>query len=68
MAEGRGEKGNDEEFVSRGGSMVVGPQGDILAGPKWEVDDDTLLTVDVDFEDCERGRLDLGCGGQLFEE
>ena len=52
-----------EEFVSRGGSCIVGPDGSVLAGPLWEVEDGGLLSVAVDFEDCERGRLDLDVAG-----
>jgi nitrilase len=37
--------------------------GDVLAGPLWEVEDGGLLVVEVDFEDCERGRLDLDVAG-----
>ncbi|KAI8932864.1 hypothetical protein NX059_010345 [Plenodomus lindquistii] len=51
-----------EEYVSRGGSMIVSPLGDVLAGPVWEKEDELLISV-VDFEDCERGRLDLDVGG-----
>lgn len=36
----------------------------MLAGPLWEVEDGGLLICrDVDFEDCERGRLDLDVAG-----
>ena len=52
-----------EDFVSRGGSCIVGPDGSVLAGPMWEVEDGGLLSVEVDFEDCERGRLDLDVAG-----
>ena len=50
------------EFVSRGGSCMVGPQGNVLAGPVWEKEDE-LLVSEVDFEDCERGRLDFDAAG-----
>ncbi|ORY13867.1 carbon-nitrogen hydrolase [Clohesyomyces aquaticus] len=53
----------DEEFVSRGGSCVISPMGEVLAGPLWEVEDGGLLIVEADFEDCERGRLDLDVAG-----
>lgn len=55
-----GEKRND--FVSRGGSCIVSPTGAVIAGPSWEKEDD-LLTVEIDFDDCIRGRLDLDVGG-----
>ena len=52
-----------EEFVCRGGSCVIGPFGQVLQEPLWEVEDDGLLIQEVDFEDCERGRLDLDVAG-----
>ena len=52
-----------EEFVCRGGSCIVGPDGTVLAGPLWEEEEGGLLSVKVDFEDCERGRLDLDVAG-----
>jgi nitrilase len=51
-----------DEFVSRGGSMIVSPLGEVLAGPIWE-EEDELLVAEVDFEDCERGRLDFDSAG-----
>ncbi|MCJ1454231.1 hypothetical protein MMC28_004583 [Mycoblastus sanguinarius] len=53
----------DDEFVSRGGSCIISPTGSVLAGPLWEVEDGGLLIATVDFEDCERGRLDLDVAG-----
>lgn len=50
------------EFLSRGGSSIVSPFGDVLAGPQWE-DPDGLVYADVDFRDCIRGRLDLDAAG-----
>ena len=54
---------SDEEYVCRGGSCIISPTGAVLAGPLWEVEDDGLLIATVDFEDCERGRLDLDVAG-----
>ena len=51
------------EFVSRGGSCIVDPIRSTLAGPLWDVEDGGVLTAVVDFEDCERGRLDLDVAG-----
>lgn len=50
------------EFLSRGGSSIVSPFGDVIAGPQWE-DPDGLVYADVDFRDCIRGRLDLDAAG-----
>lgn len=49
-------------FLSRGGSSIVSPFGDVLAGPQWE-DDEGIIYSDVDFDDCIRGRLDLDAAG-----
>ena len=57
------QESSDEEYVSRGGSCIISPTGAVLAGPLWEVEDGGLLIVTVDFEDCERGRLDLDVAG-----
>ncbi|KAK6845439.1 nitrilase [Apiospora arundinis] len=51
-----------DSFVSRGGSSIVSPFGDVIAGPQWE-DDQGIIYADVDFEDCIRGRLDLDAAG-----
>lgn len=52
-----------DEFVSRGGSCIIGPMGKVLAGPLWDVDEGGLLVTEVDFDDCERGKLDLDVSG-----
>lgn len=49
-------------WVCRGGSCIVDPFGDVLAGPQWE-DDQGLIYADVDFRDCIKGRLDLDAAG-----
>ncbi|KAI0014935.1 hypothetical protein F4780DRAFT_132330 [Xylariomycetidae sp. FL0641] len=60
---GNDQKGaNQQDFVSRGGSCIVSPFGDVLAGPQWE-DDTGIIYADVDFDDCIRGRLDLDAAG-----
>jgi nitrilase len=51
-----------DEFVCRGGSCIISPLGDILQPSLWEVEDG-LLVQKVDFEDCERGRLDMDVAG-----
>ncbi|KAJ6003259.1 hypothetical protein N7451_005806 [Penicillium sp. IBT 35674x] len=65
-------------YVCRGGSSIVGPMGEVLAGPIWEISvDDTIDAEDaassqnheglaiseIDLEDCERGRLDMDVAG-----
>jgi nitrilase len=62
FAQSQAPSSDGEEFVSRGGSCIISPLGEVLAGPLWEAEDE-LLVVEVDFEDCERGRLDFDAGG-----
>ncbi|KAI1328083.1 carbon-nitrogen hydrolase [Xylariaceae sp. FL0255] len=50
------------KFASRGGSSIVSPFGEVLAGPQWE-DDSGIIYADVDFTECVRGRLDLDVAG-----
>jgi nitrilase len=52
-----------DDFVSRGGSCIIGPRGQILVEPLWEVEEGGLIIQDVDFDDCDRGRLDLDVAG-----
>lgn len=51
-----------DNFLTRGGSSIISPTGDVIAGPQWE-DDHGIIYADVDFEDCIRGRLDLDTAG-----
>ena len=44
-----------------GGSVIIGPLGDILAGPLRE--GEGVLTAEVDLDDCVRGKLDLDVVG-----
>ncbi|KAJ4288597.1 hypothetical protein N0V90_011834 [Kalmusia sp. IMI 367209] len=53
---------NADDFVCRGGSCIISPFGEVITGPLWEKEDEMLVT-EVDFEDCERGRLDLDVAG-----
>lgn len=58
-----GSGGGGDDFVCRGGSCIAGPMGQALVEPLWEVEDGGLLIHEADFEDCERGRLDLDVAG-----
>jgi nitrilase len=51
-----------DRWASRGGSCIIGPMGQVLQGPLWE-DDENILSAEVDFDDCERGRLDFDAAG-----
>lgn len=50
-------------WACRGGSCIVGPMGEVLQGPLWERDDGSILSAEVDFDDCERGHLDFDAAG-----
>ncbi|KAI9825369.1 MAG: hypothetical protein M1819_000535 [Sarea resinae] len=52
----------DEDFVCRGGSCIIGPLGEVLVDPVWEAEDE-LIAVEVDFDECEKGRLDMDVAG-----
>jgi nitrilase len=52
-----------DKWACRGGSCIIGPMGEVLEGPLWEKEDGTLLITEVDFDDCERGRLDFDAAG-----
>ncbi|OAA55773.1 Nitrilase/cyanide hydratase and apolipoprotein N-acyltransferase [Niveomyces insectorum RCEF 264] len=56
------EKETTSEFTTRGGSAIVSPFGDVVAGPQWD-DAEGIIFADVDFDDCIRGRLDIDVGG-----
>lgn len=72
------DKYDGDEYVCRGGSCIVGPLGEVLSEPIWEVSTDdvtdandpndpamaaALSITEIDVEDCERGRLDLDVAG-----
>jgi nitrilase len=46
-----------DAVVSRGGSCIVGPLGDVLAGPDYE--GETILVADVDRAEIARAKLDF---------
>jgi len=55
-------QGNDPSTVLiRGGSVIVGPLGDVLAGPVY--DREAVLTADIDPADTIRGKYDLDVAG-----
>lgn len=58
LAEGEG----PEDYVSRGGSCIISPLGEVLSGPIWK-EEDNLSVIEADFDDCDRGRLDLDVAG-----
>ena len=54
--------GNDPATVmSRGGSCIISPLGEILAGPNYE--EECILTADIDLADIARGKFDFDAVG-----
>lgn len=49
------------EVICRGGSLIVSPLGDVLAGPVW--DREETLFADLDLNDVIRGKMDLDVAG-----
>jgi nitrilase len=50
-----------EAVLMRGGSMIVGPLVNVLAGPHF--DGETILTADIDTDDMTRAHFDLDVNG-----
>lgn len=64
------DRGEDSAMIA-GGSLIVSPLGDVLAGPA--LDGEALLTAEVDLNDIVRARFDLDVTGhyaraELFRE
>jgi nitrilase len=49
------------EILCRGGSAIVGPLGDLLAGPLYDVEG--ILTADLDLDELTRARFDFDVVG-----
>lgn len=50
-----------KKVVSRGGSCIISPLGEILAGPNYE--EECILTADIDLGDIARGKFDFDAVG-----
>jgi nitrilase len=51
----------DDAIISRGGSCIVGPLGQILVGPVYDAE--TILLADLDLNDIVRSKLDFDVTG-----
>jgi len=49
------------DVVIRGGSVIVSPMGEVLAGPVY--DEEAILLADLDMDDIRRGKFDLDVVG-----
>ena len=56
-----GELARQPEVMCRGGSVIVSPLGEVLAGPLW--DREGILTADLDLGEVSRSRLDFDVVG-----
>lgn len=52
---------NPETVLIRGGSVIVNPLGEIIAGPIY--DREAIITADIDLDDVIRGKYDLDVAG-----
>jgi nitrilase len=52
---------SDAEPVIRGGSVIIGPLGDVLAGPIY--DREAILVADIDPQETVRAKFDLDVAG-----
>ncbi|MEH2513819.1 nitrilase [Nitrobacteraceae bacterium AZCC 1564] len=50
-----------DDVLMRGGSMIVGPLGNIIAGPDFS--GETILTADIDMDDITRAQFDHDVNG-----
>ena len=53
--------GGTDAVVTRGGSCIVNPLGEVIAGPVY--DEEAILTADIDLGDTIRGKFDLDVVG-----
>ena len=58
---GRADLENQPEEMSRGGSIIVSPLGQVLAGPLFGAEG--ILVADLDLDDIARGKLDFDAVG-----
>ena len=50
-----------DDVVSTGGSCMIGPLGEVLAGPAW--DGEEILYADIDLDDITRAKFDFDVTG-----
>lgn len=52
---------DDETVLCRGGSAIVSPQGEFIAGPLW--DQEGILTAELDLDEALKNKLDFDVTG-----
>lgn len=53
--------GDQNRVLTAGGSIIVNPLGDVIAGPNYTSEE--LLVTEIDVNECIRGKYDLDCVG-----
>ncbi|HEY9446209.1 MAG TPA: nitrilase-related carbon-nitrogen hydrolase [Burkholderiales bacterium] len=56
-----GADGEPDRVMSRGGSCIISPLGEILAGPNFE--SEAILVADLDMNEIAQGKFDFDCVG-----
>jgi len=54
---GRDDLANQPEVMSRGGSTIISPLGEVLAGPLWG--EEGILTAELDLDEVAKSKLDF---------
>ena len=52
---------NQPEIMSKGGSVIINPRGEILAGPLWN--EEGILYADLDMNDLHKSKMDFDVVG-----
>ncbi|WP_247235679.1 carbon-nitrogen hydrolase family protein [Telluribacter sp. SYSU D00476] len=55
------ELAGEPDIMSPGGSVIISPMGEVLAGPLWN--EEGLLTAELDFSVLAKSKLDFDCVG-----
>ncbi len=61
--EGIEDLADQPEIMCRGGSALISPRGDVLAGPLYN--EEGILYADLDLAEAARGKFDFDVGGTL---
>ncbi|MDN5214156.1 carbon-nitrogen hydrolase family protein [Fulvivirgaceae bacterium BMA12] len=54
------------EIMSKGGSVIINPQGEILAGPLWN--EEGILYADLNMDDLHKSKMDFDVAGHYARE
>lgn len=60
------ELADQPEIMSKGGSVIVNPEGKILAGPLW--DEEGILYADLEMDDLRKSKMDFDVTGHYARD